>query len=357
MIKTKKASNTYYLPSYIESPYEPERSNNESVVSACSTGVASNGIPCFTNSACYPETTVSKATGQLQWADLSGTDYLGNVSGERWGTAFFISPDTILTAGHCFDKSSKKGGWYTPYANGRYLEPTELAPLLRIKMNYSHQTCAASSSDNPEMHEVTLEITELLEHRVGGLDYAIARVKGSPGSNYGIVSFDFNFTGGEIFVVQHPAGAPKKQESGFARTSSSNPSLLRHNANTLGGSSGSAVATMSDQVCAVHVSGTATHNSAVHINAIKDRSRIIHGFFRLQNPIIPRELSIKPTQSIEPAKPKKNDDSLSTGTKILIGAGFFAVLGGLALYACSQSEGEPQISGSKRPGAGPRRGA
>ncbi len=273
----------------------PENSTaiNESIVSTCSTGVSATDQQCFTNSACYVETPVSKATGQLQWNNLSHSGYYQNVSAQRWGTAFFIAPNLIMTAGHCFDIETGKNHWITPHNGSVYLTPQQFAPMIKLNMNYAYQSCIPSSSDLPSANEISFKITKLVEHRIAGLDYAIAEVEGNPGSTYGYVSFDFGFTAGNIFIVQHPDGAPKKQEFGYGWISS-DQQMIRHNANTLGGSSGSCVAPSPNTGCGVHIQGTngTGMNTAVPINVIQQKSPIVYGFFQLQHPSIFKEPSM-----------------------------------------------------------------
>ncbi len=265
---------------------------NESVVRPCSTGAKTTDASCFTNNACYTENSISLATGQLQWQDLSSYPYKQNVSKERWGTAFFISPSLLMTAGHCFDTLAGGKGWYTPHdGQGNYLSPQEFAPLLQLNMNYQYQTCTSMVfGDKPEENEISFPVTKLAEHRNGGLDYAIIEVRGYEGHNFPSVKFDFSFTQGEVFIPQHPDGEPKMREFGEAKVSS-NRSILFHNVNTKGGSSGSPMATLNILACGVHVQGDNGDrlNKAVNVASILQKSPILQGFFRLQNPSIPKE--------------------------------------------------------------------
>lgn len=283
-----KQSANFFKNALIEAPIQNTIfSTKESIVGPCSSGVASPHEQCFTNSACYAETPVSKATGQLQWQNLSNAGYEQNVSGKRWGTAFFISPNLIMTAGHCFDVATGGNDWKTPKINGNFLSPQKLATIIKLNMDYQHESCLPSFSGILPANEVSFKIKKLVEHRIAGLDYAIAEVEGSPGSSYGFVEFDFSFTVGNIYIVQHPNGAPKKQEIGYGKVSD-NMQIINHNVNTLGGSSGSCVANYNFKGCGVHIQGRDGNgwNSALHIDYVRQKSPIIHGFFSLQHPTI-----------------------------------------------------------------------
>ena len=279
-------------------PQTKQPLNNQAIVAPCSTKVESDGVSCFTNSACYDDNPLIRATGQLQWKNLSKPTYEQNVSNSRWGTAFFITPDLIMTAGHCFDEQHgvKKGSWLTPYdkAGKHFLAPEKLATMMQLNMDYAYQSCSPSKKDTLELGERSFEITKLVEYRTAGLDYAIAEVKGSPGNDYGYLKFDFEFTKGDICIVQHPGGAPKKLEFGHG-ISSSDQKEIQHYVNTLGGSSGSAVSNFSTyRVYGVHVSGDekSGFNTAVHAQAILQVSGVVNSLYSLQNPAIQKEPSI-----------------------------------------------------------------
>lgn len=271
-----------------------KKDTNEAIVAPCSSGIQSKNQQCFTNSACYGNNVIADATGQLQWKNLSKLPYQQTVSGQRWGSAFFITPNLIITAGHCFDVCKGNGDWLTPFYGERFLTPYEFAPLIQLNMDYAYNSCNPTAGDQPESHERSFNITKLVEWRIGGLDYAIAEVQNTQGSNYSYLSFDFSFKEGKIFIVQHPQGAPKKLEIGYGVSNGSNDQqVIEHNANTLGGSSGSSLSTFFYKVCGVHVKGREGDiNTAVHINAILQRSPIIKALYYQQNPYIDKEPNI-----------------------------------------------------------------
>lgn len=308
-------------------------SSNESIVTTCSTGLKADDISCFTNSACYPENPITRATGQLQWHDFSSLPfYSQNISNLRWGTAFFISPNLIMTAGHCFDVSTNMKEYYTPKIGNYVLSSEELAPFMKLNMGYAYQQCAPGKNDIPEKNETSFTIKKLIEHRIGGLDYAIAELDGTPGNIYGFLPFDFCFMAGQIMIPQHPAGGPKKIETGHGVAYGENEKRMINydKINTLGGSSGAPLSPNMLSVCGIHIQGTSLlkpSNTAIHLYAVLQKSPLVGAFFHQQHPTILKN----------PSPPSSESSSYW-----LLAVGLIAVIGGLTAY----TQAEKNISKS-----------
>src|SRR5258708_3812054 len=83
--------------------------------------------------------------------------------------ATLISNDLFITAGHCFDQTG--GGWERPRVNGtaNIISSAQIAQAMHVNFNYQ-----VDPSGNPRPVSV-FPITQLIEYRLGGLDFAIVR--------------------------------------------------------------------------------------------------------------------------------------------------------------------------------------
>jgi len=190
---------------------------------------------------------------QVQWNSNLGSVYTnpGDVNGVRWGSATLIGPDLLLTCGHLFDSAA--GGWTVPRQNGTStaISPTEIALNMHINVLYQVDPGGTLRA------EVSFPITQLIEYRLGGLDMALCRVGGSPGTTYGWteVAAANPSVGDMLAIVGHPAGMPKRIEAGPATTVTTNQ--LRYNdIDTLGGNSGSGILhAATGRLVGVHTNG------------------------------------------------------------------------------------------------------
>jgi len=198
-------------------------------------------------------TTHQRPVGVLRWNSNLASIYSnpGNVAGVRWCTGTLIADDLFLTAGHCFDQTG--GGWNRPRVNGttNIIPPGEIATNMSVEFDY--QRNAAGVLKTP----VSVAVVELVEYRLGGLDFAIARLAGAPGQTWGVTrlaSIDAN-VGDMLCLIQHPAGAPKRIEAG-PLTSFDGDRIRYNNIDTLGGSSGSGILRALDGcLVGVHTNG------------------------------------------------------------------------------------------------------
>ena len=193
------------------------------------------------------------AVAQVQWNANLATIYTnpGNVNGVRWGSGTMISGDLFLTAGHLFDQAAN--GWALPVQNGttNVISPQEIAQNMHLNFNFQND---ASGNPRPEQ---SFAITQLVEYRPNGLDFAICRVAGSPGATFGrtpvaIADADLNEM---LCIIGHPAGLPKRIEAGPA-TQLEGDNIRYNDIDTLGGNSGSGVLhEESAAVVGVHTNG------------------------------------------------------------------------------------------------------
>lgn len=190
---------------------------------------------------------------QVQWNDNLASVYTnpGNVSGVRWGTGTMVAPDIMLTCGHLFDQTG--GGWQRPRQNGttNIISPQEIAQNMRVNFNF--QVDAAGNL----RAEQSFAITQLIEYRLGGLDMAVCRIAGSPGSTFGTTAISTTDASGTemLCIIGHPAGEPKRIEAGPMLEIDGN--LIRYDdIDTLGGNSGSGILRASNgRLVGVHTNG------------------------------------------------------------------------------------------------------
>jgi V8-like Glu-specific endopeptidase len=216
-----------------------------------------------------------RPVGQLQWNDNLARIYTnpGTVSGQRWASGTLISGDLFLTAGHNFDVDPP--GWTVPRDNttGNPIPPADIATNMHVNFDFQ-----VDPDGNPRP-EQRFAITQLVEHRLGGIDFAIVRLAGNPGAIFGrtrISLTDARF-GQMLCIIGHPAGLPKHIEAG--------PCLHLHGTrigydsiDTLGGNSGSGVLRAADgRIVGVHTNGgcdddAVGHNHGQRITSVRAAS-------------------------------------------------------------------------------------
>jgi V8-like Glu-specific endopeptidase len=213
-----------------------------------------------------------RAVGQIQWNANLATKYTnaGSVSGVRWCSGTLIAPNVFLTAGHCFDVEDPATGWSYPRKNGTgaQLTPAEIAKEMHVNFNYQR------AAGGQMRQESSFAVTRLVEHRLGGLDYAIIRLKGHPEKTFGsqAISKTDAAVGDMLCIIGHPQGLPKRIAAG--PTSDLSGELIGYNTlDTLGGNSGSGILGPTGMVVGVHTNGgcddpAVGHNYGVRISAI-----------------------------------------------------------------------------------------
>jgi len=251
--------------------------------------------PDWEDVACYLPNTAIKATGQLQWTKLDDRVYTQNVSGERWCSGTLIDHDLFLTAGHCITpQKPPRSRWITPIdkRTKHQLNPHEFARLMKVNFSYQYTSCPDDTDTRTLAEEVSYNISELVEYRHDrAYDYAIVRLsydgRRAPGVKYGIASLSavLPIPGSDVYVVQHPGGAPKKASKGKIVGYSKNRAEMFYDADTEGGSSGGPVYNLEGEVVAVHNGGTSKRNYGTTIYSLRTVSPTISGlvqssFFR-----------------------------------------------------------------------------
>ncbi|WP_299784410.1 trypsin-like peptidase domain-containing protein [uncultured Marivita sp.] len=191
--------------------------------------------------------------GVLRWHTNLASVYTnpGNVAGVRWCTGTLIADNLFLTAGHCFDQTG--GGWNRPRVNGtsNIISSQEIATRMNVEFNF--QVNSAGVQQSP----VSFAVEELIEYRLDGLDFAIVRLAGNPGQQFGVTRLaeDDGTTGDMICIIGHPAGQPKRIEAGPI-TNFDDFRVRYNDIDTLGGNSGSGILRASDGcIVGIHTNG------------------------------------------------------------------------------------------------------
>lgn len=175
---------------------------------------------------------------------------LTNQSGRAFCSGTLIGINTFLTAAHCLNSN----------------------PMF-VAFNYQLDE-QGNMADRD-----SYRVTSVIEKSNGGLDYAILRLEGEPGTIWGFTQLADSVPsrGSQVTVIQHPAGQPKKVHTGPVVSVSN--SRLSYSLDTLGGSSGSGVLDQDGKLVAVHTNGGCTAsggaNLGVRIDSIRNVSQVI----------------------------------------------------------------------------------
>jgi Trypsin-like peptidase domain len=177
-----------------------------------------------------------------------------SATAQKYCSGALVGADLFLTAGHCVNSSTV--GDFVAFNYERVAGGTTLLTQRHVK------------------------ITAVVEHRLGDLDYAILRLEGRPGDDFGVaaVSKVDAVVGTPITIISHPAGKPKQVEAGNV-SARSTTYLKYNNVDTLAGSSGAAILNRDGAIIGVHTNGGCTANgganSGLRISAIRAVSRIL----------------------------------------------------------------------------------
>lgn len=259
--------------------------------------------------------TFAPPVGQLKWRDdlaarFSGpADSVGDVTGKRWASGGLVSRDLFLTAGHAFDQND--GSWNFPRRAGTLIAPPEIA--LSMEVSFEHQV-DGSSPDGLLRTDVRFPVAQLVEYRIGGIDYAVVRLGPDatgalPGDRFGRLRLAPPGTvspGDMLCLIQHPNGEPKRIEAGPARTVDTG--LITYNGiDTSGGSSGAPLlASPSGEVVGVHTNGGCTHISGANFGVTIG---IVRSVSRLLTALTDEPTDMPPTRPADP-DPTDGEDGL-----------------------------------------------
>ncbi|MGC4064939.1 MAG: serine protease [Polyangiaceae bacterium] len=206
----------------------------------------------------------------VKWKNDLASRYTnpGDVQGARWCTGTMISADLGILAGHCFDPDNNGWTWPRSNATGQPITPAEGA--LEMQVDFNYQLDPAGVARTP----TTFNVSELVEYRLGNLDYAVIRLAGNPGATFKNTTISpFPLALGQLItIIQHPSGEQKQIHAG--PVASVSPTWVTYSdADTLGGSSGSGVLnTLTGYIAAIHTTAGCTvtggANQGVPVSAI-----------------------------------------------------------------------------------------
>ncbi|MBA3314906.1 MAG: trypsin-like peptidase domain-containing protein [Planctomycetaceae bacterium] len=126
-------------------------------------------------------------------------------------------------------------------------------------------------------------VLELVEYRLGNLDFAVARLGPNaagdlPGAAFGrlvVAVEDIADEEAMLCIIQHPNGSPKKVEAGPMQ-SNVGGQISYDSLDTQGGSSGSPIVSLTGEIVGVHTNGGCTafsgFNFGVAVMAIRGAS-------------------------------------------------------------------------------------
>lgn len=172
----------------------------------------------------------------------------------KYCSGSLISSNLFLTAGHCV--SAGTVGDFVSFNFERAANSTQLLTQTHVR------------------------VAAIVEDSLGGVDYAILRLDGTPGNTFGVASVATADppNGAAITIIGHPSGQPKQIEAGTIASRSGN--FIRYgNVDTLGGSSGSGILSSTGQIVGVHTNGGCTAsggtNSGIRIARIRQVSNTL----------------------------------------------------------------------------------
>ncbi len=184
---------------------------------------------------------------------------------QRKGSGTLVGPNLFLTAGHCCRVVGKDGEGDCAAGTADW---EQFAASRSVSFNYEHEGNAASELLPEDRYEVEAVVAR--ERRSSSLDYMLLRLKGEPGTKYGWAKLQETpvAAGEKITIIGHPDGRAKQVSVGRITGTRTpwagvpgwedvvDPDLL-HNADTLGGNSGSGMlSAKTGSLIGVHVAGS-----------------------------------------------------------------------------------------------------
>jgi hypothetical protein len=202
------------------------------------------------------------------------------------------------------------------------LEPTQLCKFMKVNFNY--QSDGSVNAPDPAINEMSFDVVELVEYKINDLDYAIVKLKDSPGKYFGYVSIRLPSHASQFntYVIHHPMGLTKKISHSKLEsfTVTHKPEEIQHAMDTEGGSSGAGIFDNdTHHLIAVHTHGTSAYtnkNTGVYTSAIYEVSPFL-------KQIVQSDPALK-TQYLEKIK-KEKQTAVLIGALVGGGLGFFTV--------------------------------
>jgi len=224
-------------------------------------------------------------------------------------TANLIAPDVLLTNYHCIPGMD---------SNLKVIRSIALFDFLR--------------EDQAESPTFEVDITPIAADY--DLDFALLRVAGNPGDQFGFFQLAPHGVSANqsLFLIHHPAGLPKRLTRFRCKAYAPEPYAnvtFRHRCDTLGGSSGSLLFNLDFEVVALHNKGGLNNNSTTSFNSgISMFSLAEHPAFAkyLTQPAAPAKSGgkLRPMADLlaDQAKAKADADRLAMADKPKLGTGF-----------------------------------
>lgn len=154
----------------------------------------------------------------------------GKDTSSKFCTGTLIGENLFITAAHCVDGSTK----------GKFVA-------------FNYQKAKNSSELLPQKH---FKIAEVIEDGLSGLDYAVLKLDGQPGKEFGITKLNPKGAqnGDALTIIQHPKGQPKQIEAGLMEGLEGSY-MTYDDIDTEPGSSGSGVLNKDGEIVGIHTNG------------------------------------------------------------------------------------------------------
>ena len=162
-------------------------------------------------------------------------------------TANLIAPDVLLTNYHCIPG----------------MDPDSTVIRAIAVFDFLREDQTESPTFEVDISPIAADYS---------LDFALLRVAGNPGTQFGHFQLQAHSAkpNQSLFLIHHPAGMPKRLTRFRCKAYAPKPyanTLFRHRCDTLGGSSGSLLFNLDFEVVALHNKGGLNNNSLTSFNS------------------------------------------------------------------------------------------